>query len=194
MVRGFAEQSGGGFAIESAIGAGTTATLWLPSVQGDVGLDDVHPGDGRLGDVNWPGGEAAVGDEAVGIVPRPTGLILLVDDYPLVRDTLTDQLEELGHKVLATSCGTDALAILLAREAVDLMITDLSMPGMNGLTLIKKAHGLRPSLPAILLTGYAGDTAALEKGDADRGSYMLVRKPATSAVLEARVTELLERP
>jgi PAS domain S-box-containing protein len=169
MVKGFADQSGGGFAIESEVEAGTTATLWLPSVQAEA----------RVRPVAGP----------IPHAPRLTGLILLVDDDQLVRDTLTDQLEELGHKVLAASCGTDALAILRAKEAVDLMITDLSMPGMNGLVLIKEAQDLRPRLGAILLTGYAG---ALETGEGAQGSYLLMRKPATSAVLGARVTALLE--
>ena len=110
-----------------------------------------------------------------------------------MRDTLTEQLEQLGHKVLAASSGTDALAILQAREAVDVMITDLSMPGMNGLMLIKEAQGLRPSLSAILLTGFAGDAAALERGGVARDSYLLIRKPVTSAALSAQVTALLER-
>jgi CheY-like chemotaxis protein len=61
-----------------------------------------------------------------------SGRILLVDDDDLVRDTLTEQLQEVGHKVLAASGGTDALAILRAREVVDLMITDLSMPAWMG--------------------------------------------------------------
>jgi PAS domain S-box-containing protein len=173
MVKGFADQSGGAFAIESEVGEGTTATLWLPIVADDPRVMSGAP--------------------AAETRPRLTGRILLVDDDTLVRDTLTEQLEELGHKVLAAACGTDALAILRAREAVDLMITDLSMPGMNGLTLIREAQGLRPSLPAILLTGYAGDAAALEKGGTARSSYLLMRKPATSAVLGARVTAFLER-
>jgi CheY-like chemotaxis protein len=72
------------------------------------------------------------------------------------------------------------------------MITDLSMPGMNGLTLIKQAHGLCPSLPAILLTGQAGDPADWEDGVAAKGTYTLMRKPASSALLGARVRTLLE--
>jgi CheY-like chemotaxis protein len=124
---------------------------------------------------------------------RLTGRILVVDDDDLVRDTLMEQLQELGHKVLTASGGTDALAILGARAAVDLMITDLSMPGMDGLTLIKQAQGLRPSLPAILLTGYAGDVIALERSGVATSAYTLMRKPATTEVLSARVTALLER-
>ena len=175
MVKAFAEQSGGWFALESTLGLGTTGTIWLPSVPGDV---------------RRPAKPVA---EPVS-QPRLTGRILLVDDDKPVRDTLMEQLEDLGHKVLAASGGTDALAILQARDTVDLMITDLSMPGMNGLTLIKEAHRLRPALPAILLTGYAGNAVSLEAcGGAPRGTYTLMRKPATSAVLGARVMALLER-
>jgi CheY-like chemotaxis protein len=173
MVKGFAEQSGGGLVIESATGAGTTATLWLPGV-----MDETRPRSPQPADEG---------------PSRLTGRILLVDDDDLVRDTLMEQLQELGHKVLAASCGTNALAILRAREAVDLMITDLSMPGMDGLMLIKEAQGLRPSLHAILLTGYAGDAVALESRGVARNAYTLMCKPATTASLSARVTALLER-
>jgi PAS domain S-box-containing protein len=173
MVKGFAEQSGGGFAIDSTPDVGTKATMWLPRAVGDhLMRPAITMADDRR---------------------RTTGLILLVDDDVLVRDTLTDQLEELGHKVLAASCGTDALAILRARDAVDLMVTDLSMPGMDGLTLIKEAQGLRPSLPAILLTGYAGDVAALKREGISRDSYALLRKPVTGSTLNAQVVALLER-
>lgn len=173
MVKGFAEQSGGGFEITSEIGKGTHATIWMPGVS-DPAKDGIY-------------------DNGLAVAVPPRGRILLVDDDQLVRDTLAEQLEALGHKVLAASGGTDALCILRAREAIDLMITDLSMPGMSGLTLIKEAHGLRPSLPAILLTGFAGDTASLEQADIAAGSYLLMRKPTTSATLGARVTALLER-
>jgi PAS domain S-box-containing protein len=172
MVQGFIDQSGGGFTIESAIGAGTRVTLWLPCVASNAG--------------QWL--EAAAGAS----MPRLTGRILLVEDDEVARDALMEQLEAFGHKVLSTSGGTDALAILRTREAVDLMITDLSMPGMNGLTLIKQAHGLCPSLPAILLTGQAGDPADWEDGVAAKGTYTLMRKPASSALLGARVRTLLE--
>jgi hypothetical protein len=111
MVKGFAEQSGGGFLLESIVGFGTTARLWMPSVAGET-HEQAEPSDEELSGLS--------------------GRILLVDDDDLVRDTLTEQLQEVGHKVLAASGGTDALAILRAREVVDLMITDLSMPAWMG--------------------------------------------------------------
>ncbi|WP_428542804.1 ATP-binding protein [Rhodopila sp.] len=173
MVKGFAEHSGGGFAIESAIGVGTTAVLWLPVVPGD-GWTTAGPGAGAAG-------------------MRRSGQILLVDDDRLVLDALTEQLEGLGHRVLATSGGCHALAILQAREAVDLLITDLAMPGMNGLALIEQARELRPSLPVILLTGNPREIAAIETAGDPRCAELVMRKPATSAMLGARVSALLQR-
>lgn len=171
MVKGFAEQSGGGFTIHSRLGEGTRATIYLPAVSG---------GDGAP----VPGSERRA---------RVTGRILVVDDDQMVRGTIVEQLQELGHKVLEAACGTDALAILQAREAVDVMITDLTMPGMDGLTLIREAQGIRPSLPAILLTGFTGELAGFRDSGVFRTQYNLLRKPATSAVLNDQVNALLEK-
>ncbi|HYZ20788.1 MAG TPA: response regulator, partial [Rhodopila sp.] len=167
MVKGFAEQSGGGFAIASAPGRGTTASIWLP-------VSHIAP-------------------EPVRAEPAAhrTAQILLVDDDPLVLGTVAEQLEDLGHKVLSASGGTDALAILRARQAVDLMITDLAMPGMNGLTLIREAREVRPRLPAILLTGYANELSRIAPEEPNRTNYTLIRKPASTDVLKARISELL---
>ncbi|HEX2942105.1 MAG TPA: ATP-binding protein [Rhodopila sp.] len=168
MVKGFAEQSGGGFGIESEPGRGTVATIWLPVS-------------------NAPMVRTYNGGPAVRGIAR----ILLVDDDPLVRDSVTEQLEDLGHKVLSASGGTDALAILRARQAVDLMITDLAMPGMNGLALIREAREVLPQLPAILLTGYPSRAVAMSRDSEVKPDYTLIRKPASTAVLKARIGELL---
>jgi CheY-like chemotaxis protein len=169
MVKGFAEQSGGGFAIESAPGRGSTASIWLP-------VSHIAP-------------------EPVRAEPtaRHPARILLVDDDPLVLGTVAEQLEDLGHKVLSASGGTDALAILRARQAVDLMITDLAMPGMNGLTLIREAREVQPRLPAILLTGYANELSRLAPQEPNRTVYTLIRKPASTHVLKTRINELLDQ-
>lgn len=168
MVKGFAEQSGGGFTIESEPGRGTLATIWLP----------VH---------DAPSGRACGAQQEV----SGSVQILLVDDDPLVRGSVTEQLEDLGHKVLSASGGTDALAILRARKAIDLMITDLSMPDMNGLALIQEAREMRPQMPAILLTGYASEAVAMTRNNKAQPNYTLIRKPASTAVLKARIGELL---
>jgi signal transduction histidine kinase/ActR/RegA family two-component response regulator len=169
MVKGFAEQSGGGFAIESTLGVGTTARIWLPIAAGRA--------------VSLRGASSF----ADGIAQ-----ILLVDDDPHVRDIVGEQLEQLGHSVLSAAGGRDALLILRARAAaIDLMITDLSMPGMNGLALIQRARDMRPCLPAILLTG--ADVAAMSDGEDQQPEYTLVPKPASKETLQARITELLGR-
>jgi CheY-like chemotaxis protein len=72
------------------------------------------------------------------------------------------------------------------------MVTDLAMPGMNGLTLIHEAQRLRSRLPAILLTGYAEDAAVLAVGGAMSGSYSLIRKPVVGPQLADRIAAMLE--
>jgi CheY-like chemotaxis protein len=86
-----------------------------------------------------------------------------------------------------------ALAAIEAGEHVDLLVSDLSMPGMDGLTLIRAAQEKRMELPAILLTGYAGDAATLALGDAASGSIYLLRKPITGSELADRAAMMLER-
>ncbi|MDR3539281.1 MAG: PAS domain S-box protein [Acetobacteraceae bacterium] len=179
MVKGFVEQSGGGLAIESTPGEGTVVTLWLPQAATDRGMEGTMALDrGETGMIGGGGGGA--------------GRVLLVDDDSLVRDTLAAQLEDAGYAVLPAADGTEAIALLEQGRPVDVMVTDLSMPGMSGLTLIRAAQVLRPGLPAILLTGYSGDAAALAVGGAVSGSYSLVRKPVPGAQLIGRVAAMLE--
>jgi len=117
--------------------------------------------------------------------------ILVVDDEALVREVLAEQLEDSGYSVLVAANGTEALALLAAGEAVDALVTDLSMPGMDGLAVIRAAQERRPGLPAVLLTGYAGDGAALAVGGAISGAFSLLRKPVTGVQLVDRVRALL---
>ena len=79
--------------------------------------------------------------------------------------------------MLTASNGAEAMALLGPGETIDILVTDLSMPGMDGLALIRAAQVRRPGLPAVLLTGYAGDGAALAMGGAVSGSFSLLRKP-----------------
>jgi CheY-like chemotaxis protein len=90
-----------------------------------------------------------------------SGRLLLVDDEELVRDVLAEHLEDAGFSVLVAAGGAEALALIAAGEVVDALVTDLSMPGMDGLAVIRAVQERHPRLPAVLLTGYAGDDAAL---------------------------------
>jgi PAS domain S-box-containing protein len=179
MAKGFAEQSGGGIGIDSAPGRGTTVTLWLPEarVEASAPAAAVVP-------------PVLVADpEPVGAPPRAR--VLLVDDEDAVREVLTMQLEDFGFGVLSAAGGAEALALLAAGEAVDILITDLSMPGMDGLAVIRAVQDRLPGLPALLLTGYAGDGAALAVGGAVSGSFSLLRKPVSAANLVDRMQALL---
>jgi CheY-like chemotaxis protein len=174
MARGFAEQSGGALAIQSAPGAGTTVTVWLPAAAADAGA-----------------GEAPA--------PVPPGhaarRILVVDDEALVREVVAEGLAELGFSTLRAADGATALAMLDAGAALDLLLTDHAMPGMDGVTLVREARRRRPDLPAILLTGNADsqvETKLTLEGLVS-GAFSLLRKPVSAEQLAERIEALLER-
>jgi CheY-like chemotaxis protein len=118
-------------------------------------------------------------------------VVLVVDDEDLILEMMAEELEENGFRVLTASNGAEALATLDAGRAVDILVTDLSMPGMDGLAVIRAAQVRYPGLPAVLLTGYAGDGAALAVGGAISGSFSLLRKPVRAAHLVDRIQALL---
>lgn len=172
MAKGFVEQSGGSLSIDSVVGVGTRIILWLPRA-------------------------TEFQASAAGIFPSKTvdagkPCVLLVDDDAIVRDVLTLSLEDAGYAVLATDGGPAALVQLGdATVRLDIIVTDLTMPAMDGLTLIQAAQKQRPNLPAVLLTGYAGDGAALAIGGAITGTFSLLRKPVSGIQLAERIAALL---
>jgi signal transduction histidine kinase/CheY-like chemotaxis protein len=173
MARGFAQQSGGGFAIESTPGVGTAVTLWFPQ-------------------------SSTVATEAASawqVTPAratvPASRILLVDDDALVRDVLTCGLEEEGYQVIPMPNGLAALAWLEKGENIDLLITDFSMPGMNGLALIYEVRRSRNTLPALLLTGYADNAVQLALEDTRNQNTQLLRKPIRAEELAEEAAAIL---
>jgi PAS domain S-box-containing protein len=167
MVKGFAEQSGGGLGIDSAPGSGTQVTLWLPSAE---------PAAARA---------ATVASPAVKLGSKPR--VLLVDDDDLVRETLAMHLAAFDFAVHAAPDGASALRDLDAGETPDILITDLSMPGLDGLSVIRAAQQRRPGLPAILLTGYAGETMEIAPGE----PVALLRKPVSGTLLLRQIGSML---
>ena len=115
--------------------------------------------------------------------------VLLVDDDVLVRETISEQLVELGFSVLATGSGAEALEILDHEDPFDAMVSDLSMPGMSGIEAIQEACKRQPGLHCFLLTGYMGERAALAGGDA----FILLRKPVSGAMLSAQIKAKLSQ-
>jgi CheY-like chemotaxis protein len=165
MVYGFAKQSDGAFRLESGLGKGTTAELWLPRAP-----------------------EAVVAD-AVGLVePESHQLralrVLLVDDHPEVRSTTAAILEDGGHAVIQADNGLEALALIDKRDGdFDLLITDYAMPHLSGTDFLREAQKSHPAVPALMITGYA-ETEMINHRPA--GVEMLL-KPFTPATLEAAI-------
>jgi signal transduction histidine kinase len=171
MARGFAEQSGGGFAIESVLGVGTTVVMWFPQA-----------GDG-----------AATSSEPDGPILHGAVvfLVMVVDDDPLVREVLAGQLQEQGYRIVQAPDGLAALAWLERNGQPDLLVTDFAMPGMNGLTLIREARRRYNELPALLLTGYAdANVQSAIESQQDRNIFFL-RKPVRNSELAKQAAALL---
>jgi signal transduction histidine kinase/CheY-like chemotaxis protein len=140
QVHGFAEQSGGSIEIESTLDVGTTITLLLPRSLETPGPDEHH-----LVDLN---------------IARPdagkSGSVLLVEDDDEVAELVTEMLDELGYDVTRTASATAALGALANGRHIDILFSDIMMPGgMNGVDLAREAQARRKHLPILLTSGYA---------------------------------------
>lgn len=168
MAHGLALQLKGALRLESTVGRGTRAELWLP-VTAQASL------------------EPAAAESALGESEAPTRgvTILLVDDDPLICNSTAYLLEDLGHEVIEADSGASALAVLKNGEKVDLLITDYSMPKMTGMQLAAAARALRPNLPIVIATGYA-DLPAGASMDIAR-----LRKPYQQHQLVAEIARAL---
>jgi len=164
MAKGFAEQSGGAFAITSAPDRGTTVTLWLPQTDAAIARPPPAP-------------------PPVAHDPAHRRHVLLVDDDELVRETMIESLADSGFHILGADSAPAALAHIDRGATVDVLVSDFSMPGMNGVDLIRAAQARRPGLAAILLTGHVGDiNTAMPEGN-ESGRFILLRKPIRAAEL-----------
>jgi len=166
MVYGFAKQSNGAFRIESALGKGTRAELWLPRAPSD----------------SVPATRPPVEENRA----RSNRLlrILLVDDHEEVRTTTGAMLEDLGHKVVGAANGREALEALRKGDCdYGLMISDYAMPHVSGTEFLREARELCPNVPALIITGYA---EAERISDRPEGVEILL-KPFTATALEAAI-------
>ncbi|NAZ35272.1 PAS domain-containing protein [Rubellimicrobium sp. CFH 75288] len=135
MVHGFIRQSGGALAIESAVGQGTTVTLFLP-LSGEA-----PPAAGRA-------------DERPTLRPAAAA-VLLVDDDPEVRGVVAAHLADLGCRVTEAGSAAEALRRLEEEPRPDLVLTDVIMPGGDGVSLAEALRGRHPHLPVLFMTGHA---------------------------------------
>ena len=174
MASGFAQQSGGGLHIESIPNRGTTVRLWLPVA--------------RNGPAATVPAEQAAADARDCVAAR----IMVVDDDAIVRALLSEQLEASGYVVLSAESAASALALLDTGVAADVIISDFSMPGMDGMALIKEVQRRRSGLPAILLTGFVtAGVAETADGGTTGATFSLVRKPVDGKRLAEHVAALL---
>lgn len=165
QVYGFAQQSGGAVTIDSREGEGTEVTVFLPRTEATARID---------------------GGTADRLAARTCARILLVDDDTDVRSVAATILEELGYDVTAAESGAAALELLKADD-FDLLLTDVSMPLMNGVELARQAREIAPRMPALFASGYADIDAFGEKlSDED-----VVKKPYRIAEIAARVEAAL---
>jgi len=134
MVQGMVEQCGGRFRLDSDLGKGTRAEVWLPVTSAPA--------------------KPEVPDEPSEAVAQKSLRVLAVDDDPIVLLNTATVLADSGHEVIQAHSGPAALA-QLAEHPVDLLLTDYAMPGMTGAELVAQAKQLRPDLKAVIVSGYA---------------------------------------
>jgi CheY-like chemotaxis protein len=169
MVYGFARQSNGHVTIYSEPGLGTTIRIYLPHAASE-----------------WTG--QTIEDESS--VPRGKETVLIAEDDPFVRSSVILRVQALGYRVVAAVNGKDALAQLNANPQIDLLFTDIVMPGgMSGWELAEQARQIRPGLPVVFSSGYALETL-IEQGRAPAHSIILT-KPYRKAELANRLREAL---
>ena len=172
MVYGFIRQSEGDARIYSEVGVGTTIKLNLPGLIG--GLPEAE----------------ALSESEVGLPAARHATILVVEDDDIVRGLVLEVLDDLGLSSITASNGPAGLEILQSRQQVDLLITDIGLPGLNGRQIADAARLLRPSLKVLFMTGYA-ETAATASGFLEPGME-IITKPFPIAALAERVRRLIE--
>jgi len=169
QVYGFARQSGGAVTVESTPGKGATMRVFLP-------VADSAPA--QTTSATPPARRRAAAARRV----------LLVEDEVSVGDMVEAMLTDLGHEVLRADAAPGALAILKRRTRIDLLLTDLIMPGgKTGVELAREAAALRPGLPVILSSGYTGDAL----GEAEDAPWPLLAKPYSADALAAAIEAVI---
>jgi CheY-like chemotaxis protein len=173
MVYGFARQSGGQVRIYSEVGQGTTMCLYFPRHFGDATEN--------TSDIDSARARRALAGKTV----------LIVDDEPTVRMLVIDVLEDLGFTVLEAGDGAAGLRILQSDTPVDLLVSDVGLPGgMNGRQLADAARTIRPDLKVLFITGYA-ENAIIGNSQLGRGMRVLT-KPFVVETFASRVLEMIE--
>ncbi|MBE2993251.1 PAS domain-containing protein [Sphingomonas sp. CFBP 13603] len=172
MIYGFARQSEGYARIYSELGQGTTIKLYLPRHYGEAEQDEALPG--LTQDHVTDAGE----------------IVLVVEDDSVVRALIVEVLGELGYQAIEAHDGPAGLERLRTMERVDLLVTDIGLPGLNGRQVADAGRALRPDLRVLFMTGYA-ENAALASGFLEPGMSMIT-KPFAMEALATQIRTMIE--
>ncbi|RYF83303.1 MAG: PAS domain S-box protein [Comamonadaceae bacterium] len=173
MIYGFAQQAGGHVRIDSTPDKGTTVTLLLPQAPSAADASPEQP---------MP---------ALPSLPQGQGeLVLVVEDDPGVRLLVLDVLAELGYRALQAADGREALAVLRSDERIDLMVSDVGLPGVNGRQLAEIARLHRPGLRVLLMTGYS--EYATHRASFLGSGMEMIGKPFRVDELAHRIRDMLK--
>jgi CheY-like chemotaxis protein len=172
MIYGFVRQSNGSVRIESEQDCGTTIEICLPQFDGS----------------QMPDAPDTIAAES--FQSDHSEIVLVVEDEAVVRLLVVETLQDLGYRALEAADGPSALRILQTGQRVDLLITDIGLPGLNGRQLADAGRVTRPDLKILLMTGYA-ENAASSEFLAD--GMKIITKPFEMDALAKRVRQMLER-
>lgn len=171
MVYGFVQQSGGQVRVHSEEGVGTTMAIYLPRHAGAA--------------------ESRAPVEALPIVSGHGETVLVIEDERALRDIIEEVLRDAGYRVLTAQDGPGGLQLLRSAAGVDLLVTDVGLPGgLNGRQVADAARLARPGLKVLFITGYA-DKAAVGNGQLEHGMEAMT-KPFELSALTARVRALID--
>lgn len=170
MIYGFSKQSRGHVSIDSEVDQGTTVRLYLPRFRGEEA-------------------DQPVSDSQQAPYAMDGETVLIVEDDPAVRVLVSAVLSELGYAFVEASDADGAVPILNSTQRIDLLISDVGLPGMNGRQLAEVGRQYRPGLKVLFITGYA-EHAAVRGGFLDSGMQMIT-KPFTFDLLTAKVREMI---
>jgi CheY-like chemotaxis protein len=171
MVYGFARQSNGQARIHSAPGQGTSVKIYLPAAEQGA----IQPAD------------------HVQSSPQGAGqAVLLVEDDPSVRLLIGEVLSELGYRAIEASDANAAIKVLESSQAIDMMISDVGLPGMNGRQLAEVVREYHATVPILFVTGYAENAAI--RADFLGTNMAVISKPFQFEELAAKIGEMLSHP
>jgi signal transduction histidine kinase/CheY-like chemotaxis protein len=173
MIYGFARQSGGQIRVYSEVGKGTTMCLYLPRHDAYSEADDA---------INFTREIEPTGEGEV---------VMVIDDEPTIRMLIAEVLADAGYSAIEASDGPAGLRVLQSSAKVDLLITDVGLPGgMNGRQVADAARTLRPDLKVLFITGYA-ENAVVGNGQLEKGMH-IIAKPFEMERLAWKIREMIQ--